>query len=93
MKFLLNTPSVWSDQTTDQMRVPTQQVLDSWSDRWIVVKILQEFPKGYFVGMAMKELREAPNVWSGKTTDLSKVPAQKVHNPWSDRWIVLKFLI
>ena len=30
-----------------------------------------------------------PIVWLGQTTDQTRVPAQKVQNSWSDRWIVL----
>jgi len=40
----------------------------------------------------MKLLLDAPRVWSGQTTDQTRVLAQNVHNYWSDRLIMLKFL-
>ena len=86
--FLLDTASVLSGKTKDHTRVLTQEVRNSWSDRWIVLKRLQEFQEACFLGVAIKSPGDADGVSSGKT----RVPAQMVHNSWSDRWIVLKFL-
>ena len=92
MYLLLDTDIVWSRQTTDQTRVQTQNVHNSWSNRWIELKFLQEFLEVVFLGEALKSLRDVNGVWSGQTTDRTRVSAQDVHNFWFDRWIVLGFL-
>jgi hypothetical protein len=69
MKLLLNAPRVWSGQTTDQTRVLAQNVHNYWSDRWIVLKFLQEFPEAVFLGIAIKLLRDAKSVLSSQTTN------------------------
>jgi len=89
---LLDIDDVWWGQTTDQTRVPAQEVHNFLSDHWIMLNFLQEFLKAVFLGVVMKLLLNAPRVWSGQTTDQTRVLAQNVHNYWSDRWIVLKFL-
>jgi hypothetical protein len=53
LKLLLETHNVWSGHTKNQTRVPTHEVRNSWSDRWIVLKFLQEFEEAYFLGVAM----------------------------------------
>jgi hypothetical protein len=40
----------------------------------------------------MESLLHADEVCSGRTTDATTVPAKKVHNFCSDRWIAPKFL-
>jgi hypothetical protein len=40
MKLLLDADDVWSGQTTDQSSVSAQKVQNSWSDRWIALKVL-----------------------------------------------------
>jgi hypothetical protein len=65
MKSLLDTDG----KTTDQTRVPAQKVCNSWSDRGIVLHFLQEFPDVVFLGVAMKSLRDANDVWSAQTID------------------------
>jgi hypothetical protein len=92
LKMLLDTPSILSGHTKDHTRVPAQEVHNFWSDGWIVLKFLQEFPKALFVGIAMKSLLDAPNIWLGQTTNQTRILDQKVFNSWSDRWIVLNFL-
>jgi hypothetical protein len=52
MKLLLDAPRVWSGQTIDQTRVLAQNVHNYWSDRWIVLKFLQEFLEAVFLGIA-----------------------------------------
>jgi hypothetical protein len=54
LKLLLDTPSVWTGHTRNHTRVPTQEVRNSRSDRWIVLKILQEFQEACFLAVAMK---------------------------------------
>jgi len=46
----------------------------------------------FFLGVAMKSLLDAPNIWSSHTIDQAKVPAPNIRNSLSDRWIVLNFL-
>jgi len=58
-----------------------------------MAKFLQEFPKAIFLRIAMKSLLDADEVKSGQTTDQTRVPAQQVHNSYSDRWIVLNVLL
>ena len=92
MKSLRDVDGVWSGQTTDQTRVPAQDVYNSWSDRWIVLRFLQEFSEAVFLGIAMKLLLDGCSVLLGLTTNQTRVPAQKVYNFWSDSWIKLEFL-
>jgi len=40
----------------------------------------------------MESLLFAEDVCSGRTTEGTRVPAEKVHNFWSDRLITPKFL-
>jgi hypothetical protein len=53
-----------------------------------VLKVLQEFPKSCFLGVAMKSPRDACTVSSVQT----RVMALEFPNSWSARWIVLKCL-
>jgi len=41
LKLLLDTHIILSRHTKNQTRVPAQEVRNSWSDRWIVLKNLQ----------------------------------------------------
>jgi hypothetical protein len=54
LQLLLDTNTVWSGKTKDHTRVPDQEVCNSWSDHWIVLKFLQELQKACFLGVAMK---------------------------------------
>jgi hypothetical protein len=54
LKLLLDTPSVWTGHTKNQTRVSSQEVRNSLSDHWIVLKFLQEFQEACFLGVAMK---------------------------------------
>ena len=85
MKLLLDTPSVKSGQTTDHTIVAAQEVHNFLSDRWIVLKFLQDFLKDVFLGVALKSLLDYPNVC--QTTNQTTVPTQQVLNSWSDRWL------
>jgi hypothetical protein len=54
IKLLLDTPSVWTGHTKNQTRVSSQEVRNSLSDRWIVLKFLQQFQEACFLGVTMK---------------------------------------
>jgi len=55
LKLLLDTPSVWTGHSKNQTTVPSsQEVRNSLSDRWIVLKCLQEFMEVVFLGGALK---------------------------------------
>jgi hypothetical protein len=92
LKLLLDTVIVWSGHTKYQTRVPAQEIRNSWSDRWIVLKFIQEFPEGVFLGVALKLLLDTHSVLSGHTKNQTRVPTQEVCNFWSYCWIVLNFL-
>ena len=53
LKLQLDTHNVLSRHTKNQTRVPAQEVRNSWSDRSIVLKYLQEFQEACFLGVAM----------------------------------------
>jgi hypothetical protein len=80
LKFLLDTPSVWTVHTKNQTRVPAQEVHISLSDCWTVLKFLHEFLEVVSLGVALKLLLDTNTVWSGKTKDYKRVPAQELHN-------------
>jgi hypothetical protein len=77
--------------SSGQTRVLNQEVRNSLSNRWITLKFLQEFLDSVFLGVALI-LLDTTSVWSGHSKNLTRVPAQEVHNSSSDHWIVLKFL-
>jgi hypothetical protein len=54
LKLLLDTLSIWMSHTKNHTRVPSQDVINSLSDRWIVLKFLQGFQEASFLGVAMK---------------------------------------
>ena len=142
MESLEHADNVRSGRTTDASKVPLQKVHNFWTDRWIVLKFLEEFPYavfhwvawnckckpttsvgafhrhdqntgskglslltrpldraqifrgvsiGYFSCSSVESLLHADDVRSGRTTDSTTVPAEKVYNFWSDRWIAPKF--
>ena len=58
------------------------------SDRWIALKVLQEFSEIVFLGVAMESLLCEEKVKSQQTT----IMVLKCHNFGSNRWITLKVL-
>jgi hypothetical protein len=88
MKLPGDTGGVSSGQT----RVPAQEVHNSWSDRWILLKFLHKFLEAIFLDVALKLLLDTHTVWSPKTKGHTRVLAQEVRNSCSNRWITLKFL-
>jgi len=93
MKLLLDTPNVWSDQTTDQTRVPAQHVHNSWSDRWIVVNFYRSFWRLFSLAWQRNRYATPPVSVRAKPLTCLEYQLKTVYNPWSDRWIVLKFLL
>ena len=92
MKSLLNAGDILSVQNTDYTIVPAQQVHNSWCDRWIELKFLQEFAEAFFPGVDKISLLDADGVSSGQTTNQTRIPGQQVQNSWSSRWIEVKFI-
>ena len=74
-----------------QTRVPAQMVHNVWSDHWIVLKFLKEFPENVFLGVAIKLLLDTASVWSGHNKHQARLPALEVRNTWSDRWSSFNF--
>jgi hypothetical protein len=84
MESLIGEEEVWSRQ----VRVTTQKDHNFWSDRWIVLKYLQEFRESDFLEEAIESLISEEEVWLCQTG----ITAQKSHKFWFDRLIALKFL-
>jgi hypothetical protein len=84
VESLLREAEVWSPPT----RVPVGKGHNFSSDRWISLKILQEFPDAVFLGVDVESLLGDAEVSSPAT----RVPVSKGHNFCSDRWICLKIL-
>jgi hypothetical protein len=59
-----------------------------WSNRWIALKVLQEFMEAVFLRVAIESILGDGEVWLRET----RVTAHKGPNFWSDRWITLKIL-
>ena len=72
LKLLLDANTAWSGKTKDHTRVRAQEVRNSWSDRWSMLKFLHEFQKACFLGVDMESSRDAGGVSSGQT----RVPTQ-----------------
>jgi sulfur relay (sulfurtransferase) DsrC/TusE family protein len=72
MESLLGAEQVSSCQTT----ITAQKRLNFLSDRWIVLKFLQEFLEAFFLTVDMKSLLCEPKVRSRQT----RVTAQKGSN-------------
>jgi hypothetical protein len=57
-------------------------------DRWISLKILQEFPNTFFLAVPVESLLDDAEVSSLET----RVRVRKGHNFGSDRWISIKYI-
>ena len=84
--------AVQSAHTTDPTRVPDQKVHNYRFDRWIALKCFSRVFGGIFTWSSEKSVLHADDVWWGHTANTTTVPAQKVHNYRSDRWIALNVL-
>ena len=71
-----------------ETRVPVRNSHNFWSDRWITLKILEEFSNAVYLGVDVESLISEANVSSLET----RLPVRNGHNFLSDRWISLKFL-
>jgi len=58
------------------------------SDRWVTLKILEEFLDGVLIRVDAESILSVVEVSSLQT----RVAVWKGHNFWSDRWISLKFI-
>ena len=81
---------VQSFYATDMTRIPAQKIHNYRSDLWIALNCFSLVSGGCFTLRNMESLVDADDMRSGHTTDTTRVPAQKVHNCRSDRWIALK---
>jgi len=84
VESLLDDAEVSSLETT----VPVRKGHNFGSDRWISLKILQEFLDAVFLGVDVESQLGDAEVSSLQTG----VPVRKGHNFGSDRWISIKFL-
>jgi len=84
MESLLVEEEVLSRQT----RITSEKGNNFWSDRWIALKFLQEFPEAVLLVGPMESLLVKEAVLARQT----RITAEKVQNFWSDYWISLKFL-
>ena len=91
MDSILHADDVRSGPTTDTTRVPTQKVHNYRSDRWIALNVFFTSLRRLFyiekrgIGTAGRRCPVGP------CHQYARVPAQKVHNYRSDRWIALNF--
>ena len=90
MESVLYAYDIRSRQTADMTRVPAQKVHNYRSDRWITLKFFSGFSRDCFTWSSTKSVLHADDVVSSHCTDTTRVPAQKVHNYRSERWIALK---
>ena len=91
MESLVHAYDIRSGRTTDATTVPAEKIYNFWSDRWIAPKFLR-VSGGSFPWSSVESLLHVNDVRSGRTTNATTVPAERVHNFWSDCWIELKFL-
>jgi len=71
-----------------QTRITVEKGHNFWSDRWIAMKVLQQFPEAVFIVLPMESLLVEEDVFSRQ----SRITAEKGHNFWSDHWIALDVL-
>jgi hypothetical protein len=92
MESLLHADDVRSGCTTDATTVPAEKI-HKFSIRPLdCAESFKGLSGGCFSWSSIDSLLDADDVRSGRTTDLTAVPAEKVHNFWSERWIALKVL-
>jgi len=75
-----------ADVSSRQTRVRVRKSYNFCSDRWITIKIIEEFSDAVFVGVDVESLLVEVEVLSFQT----RVLVRKVHNFRSDRWITLQ---
>jgi len=84
VESILVDEEVWSREA----RVMVQTGHNFWSDRWIAIKILPEFPDALFRIVDVESTLVDEEVWSRQ----ARVTVHKGHNFWLDRWIAIKIL-
>ena len=89
---VLQSDDVSSGNSTDTTKVAAQKVHNYRSDRRIALKCFSGVSIGCFPWSSLKSVLLANVVRSGRCTETTRVPAEKVHNFRSDRWISLKSL-
>ena len=87
---VLHSDNVRSGNCNDPTRVPAQKVRNYRSDRSIALKIFLGVSGGCFTWSSVESVLRSDDVRSGNSNDTTRVPAQKVHNYRSDRWIAIK---
>jgi len=82
---ILGDNEVWSSQA----RWTVRKGHNFRSDRWIAIKLLQEFPDALFHGVGQESILGDDEVGSSQ----AKWTGRKGHNFRSDCWIALKLLL
>ena len=75
---------VQSFYATDMTRIPAQKIHNYRSDLWIALNCFSLVSGGCFTLRSVESVLHTDDVWSGYTTETTRVPAQKVHNYRSD---------
>jgi hypothetical protein len=70
----LGEEEVWSPQ----VRVTVRKGHNFWSDRWIAIKILTEFPEAFFQIVDVESILDEEDVWSRQR----RVTGRTSHNCW-----------
>ena len=91
VESVVHADDVWLGHTTDITRVLIQKVYNYRSDCWIALKFFSGVSVAFFTWSSVYLILHVDEVRSGHTTNTTRVPAQKVHNYRSDRWIALNF--
>ena len=91
MESVLHSFDVRTCNSTDTTRVPAQKVHNYRSDRWIALKFFSGVSGGCFTWSSVELVLYSDDIRSGNSNNITRVPAQKVYNYRSDRWIALKF--
>ena len=89
MESVLHANKVWSGPTTATTRVLAQKVHNYRSNRWMALKLFSGVSIGFFTRSSVESVVHADDIRSGHTSDTTRVPAQKVYNYRSDRWMAL----
>ena len=90
VESVVHADDVRSCPTTDTTRVLAQKVYNYRFDRCIALNFFSLVFGGCFTLRSVESVLHANDVRSGHTTDITTVPAQKLHNYRSNRWIALK---
>ena len=92
MESLLHADDVRSGRTTDTTTVPGENIHNFLIRLLDRAESFRGLSGGCFAWSSMESLLHADDVRFGRTTNTTRVPAQKVYNFLSDRWIAPKYL-